>query len=94
MLLLVEEEELYATPCSTRGQFTWRPCWSNKLAHARAAEHRAAAETIAVQVSVAIMALSKEQALLPRYLASVDDKPSKERYLEKLERMFKWARSI
>ena len=52
--------------------------------HSRAADHRAAAETIAVQVSVAIMVSSREQALLPGYLASVDDKPSKERYLEKL----------
>ena len=30
------------------------------------------------------MASRKERALLPGYLASVDDKPSKERYLEKL----------
>ena len=35
-------------------------------------------------MSVAITASRKEQAFLPGYLVSVDDKPSKERYLEKL----------
>ena len=39
---------------------------------------------LAVQMQVAIMASSKKQALLPGYLANIDDKPSKERYLEKL----------